>query len=269
MVAVAVRRTGDPAGAAVRRASDLAGAAAAGGVDRLLPVSPVLAPLLPMGGLRRGSTVAVTPGTSSLVLALLAGASAAGAWSAVVGMPGLGALAAAQAGVALERLALIPYPGPEWPAVVAALLDGLDVVVVATPGPVTGRVASRLAARARQRGGVLLPVGRWEGAELTLTAERAVWEGLGAGRGRLRCRELTITARGRGAAWRPRQVRVRLPDPTGRLAPAPERVPVLRPVPEHEPVPATEPVTERPATFERRAPAAGRPALTMIKGGAA
>jgi hypothetical protein len=232
------------AGVAVHRASDLAGAA--GGVDRLLPVAPELAALLPGGGLRRGSTVTVTPGavtsgTSSLLLALLAEASTA-AWSAVVGMPGLGALAAAQAGVALERLALIPYPGPEWPAVVAALLDGVDVVVVAPPGPVTGRLASRLAARARQRGGVLLPYGSgWEGADLTLTAERGVWEGLGTGRGRLRCRELTITARGRGAAGRPRHVRVRLPGPAGRLAPA----------------------------LGRRVPVAERPALTVINGVAA
>lgn len=205
---------------AVCRASDLAGAAVAGGVDRLVPVSAELHPLLPEGGLQRGSTVAVTPPASSLVLALLAGASAAGAWSAVVGMPGLGVLAAAQAGVALERLALVPDPGPEWTAVVAALLDGVDLVVAAPPGPVSARVASRLAARARQRGSVLLPYGPWEGAALTLTTEQEVWDGLGAGRGRLRCRELTITARGRGAAVRPRQVRVRLPDPTGRLAAA-------------------------------------------------
>lgn len=183
---------------AVCPASDLADPAGAHGVDRLVPVSPELQPLLPGGGLRRGSTVAVTRGTSSLVLALLAGASAGGAWSAVVGMPGLGLLAAAQAGVELERLALIPHPGPEWATVVAALLDGLDLVVVAPPGPVPPRVASRLAARARQRGSVLLPYGGWEGAALTLTAEPGEWEGLGAGRGRLRCRELTIIARGRG-----------------------------------------------------------------------
>jgi hypothetical protein len=157
-------------------------------------------------------------GARSLVLALLAEASTSGAWSVVVGMPGLGALAAAQAGVCLERLALVPHPGPEWTSVVAALLDGLDVVVVAPPGPVPGRLASRLAARARQRGSVLMPFGRWEGADLTLSSGPGVWEGLGAGQGRLRRRELTLTARGRGAAGRPRQVRVRLPDATGRLA---------------------------------------------------
>jgi hypothetical protein len=206
---------------AVRRASDLH--EVAGSPDRVLPVPPELRPLLP--GLRRGSTVSVAPGFTSLVPALLAAASTGGAWVAVVGMPGLGAPAAAQVGVVLERLALVPYPGPEWPAVVAALLDGLDVVVVAPPGPVTDRVASRLAARARQRGSVLVSYGEWTGADLALAAGAAAWSGLGAGHGRLRCRELTITARGRGAATRPRRVRVRLPDPGGRLAPAPAPAP--------------------------------------------
>jgi len=202
----------------VRRASDLARDLAGDGPDQAVPVAPELRPLLP--GLRRGSTVAVAPGTSSLVLALLAPASAAGAWAAVVGMPGFGALAAAQAGVVWERLALVPHPGPEWSMVVATLLDGFDIVVAAPPGPVTPRLASRLAARARQRGSVLLPYGPWPGADLTLSAGPGVWEGLGTGHGRLRSRELTITARGRGAAGRPRQVRVTLPDRSGRLAPA-------------------------------------------------
>lgn len=257
---------------AVCRASDLAGAAAGGGVDRLVPVAPELRPLLPEGGLRRGSTVAVVPGTSSLVLALLAGASAAGAWSAVVGLPGLGVLAAAQAGVALERLALVPHPGPEWTTVVAALLDGLDVVVAAPPGPVSPRVASRLAARARQRGSVLLPYGPWEGAILTLSAEPGEWEGLGAGWGRLRCRELTITARGRGAAGRPRRVRVKLPDPTGRLAAASPRLAdrgrtgVAHPLPYPGP-----PLTGggRTGGSEPGGIGGGRPVLAVIDGAAA
>lgn len=231
---------------AVRRASDLAEDVAAAGVDRLLPVGPELRPLLPGGGLRRGSTVAMTAGAvsagavsagaatagaGSLVLALLAGVSASGGWSAVVGLPSLGVLAAAQAGVALERLALVPCPGPEWGAVVAALLDGVDAVVIAPPGPVPARLASRLAARARQRGSVLLPYGPWEGADLTMTAGDGVWKGMGRGHGRLRHRELTLTAHGRGAAGRPRRVRVRLPDATGRLAAAPaSAAPTGRPV---------------------------------------
>jgi hypothetical protein len=92
----------------------------AGGAAGHLPVHPLLAPLLPWsGGLRRGTTVAATGGTS-LLLALLAGAMSAAGYAGVVGLPSLGAVAAAEQGVPLERLALAPHPGPDWPAVAAA-----------------------------------------------------------------------------------------------------------------------------------------------------
>jgi hypothetical protein len=169
-------------------------------------------------GAQPGGPVVAT----SLMLALLAEASQAGSWCAVVGVPTLGAAAAAELGIALDRLALVPYPGPEWVNVVAALVDGVDVVVAAPPGPVSAQVASRLTARARQRGCVLVPLiswsgspasshGRWEGTDVVLESVRGVWEGLGQGRGRLRRREVTISAYGRGAAARRRQVQVWLP----------------------------------------------------------
>jgi hypothetical protein len=95
--------------------------------------------------------------------------------------------------------------------VVAALIDGVDVVVIAVPGTVGASVASRLAARARQRGSVLLPYGQWAGADVTLQVTRGAWEGLGQGRGRLRRREVTVSARGRGAAARPKEIKVWMP----------------------------------------------------------
>src|SRR5262245_5859995 len=95
--------------------------------ERTLPVLPELRALLPAGGLRRGSTVAVAAGhpvplgavpaggltsfgATTVLLALLAAASAAGSWCAVVGLPALGLAAAAELGVALDRLALVPEP---------------------------------------------------------------------------------------------------------------------------------------------------------------
>jgi hypothetical protein len=211
----------------VRRASDYAdtatGPAGGSGVHRVLPVLPELSRVLPGRGLRRGSTIAVSPGVSwpaggtSLMLALLVEASRAGSWCAVVGVPTLGVVAAAQAGIALDRLALVPHPGPEWPTVVAALLDGVDVVVAAVPGPVSASVASRLAARTRQRGCVLVPYGRWAGADVTLQVIRGGWEGLGQGRGRLTRRLLSISARGRGAASRPKEIKIWIPGPSGRF----------------------------------------------------
>jgi hypothetical protein len=215
-------RSADSAG--LIRSADSAGlirpasAADEAGAHRILPVLPELSRLLPGRGLRRGSTVAIATGPSvpagggtSLLLALLAGTSRAGSWCAVVGVPELGALAAAESGIALDRLALVPNPGPEWPTVVAALIDGVDVVVMAVPGPVSASIAGRLAARARQRGTVLVPFGRWDGADVTLQVVRGRWDGLGAGHGRLRRREVTIAARGRGAATRPREITVWMP----------------------------------------------------------
>jgi hypothetical protein len=181
-----------------------------GAPDRVLPVIRELRPLLPGGGLRRGSTIA-TSGATSLVIGLLAAASQAGSWCAVVGMPTLGAVAAAEAGVALDRLALVPHPGPDWANVVAALLDGVDVVVTAPPGPIAASLTNRLAARARQRGSVLIGCGRWPGADVSIDSMCGDWEGLNDGRGRLRRRRLTVTARGRGAASQPREATFWMP----------------------------------------------------------
>jgi hypothetical protein len=191
------------------------------GSQRLLPVRPELQPLLPGGGLRRGSTIGITtsgPAATSLLLALLAEASRRGSWCAVVGLPTLGVAAAAEVGIALDRFALVPTPGPDWPTVVAALLDGFDIVVTTPPGgAIAPVVASRLAARARQRGGVLVPYGPWPAVDLALDAVDPVWHGIEAGRGRLRGRQLTVTARGRGAASAPRVTHLWLPLPTGAL----------------------------------------------------
>ncbi|MFF5227189.1 hypothetical protein [Dactylosporangium sp. NPDC000521] len=204
-------------GAGVVRPASEHAAGAGAGAGKVLPVLAGLRALLPGGGLRRGATIAVQ--TSSVLLALLAAASRAGSWCAVVGMPSLNPAAAAEMGVALERLALVPDPGAEWASIVAALLDGVDIVVAAVPGSVAPAVAGRLAARARQRGSVLMPAGVWAGADVTVAPVQQTWGGLGEGRGRLRCRELTIQARGRGAASAAREVTLWLPALEGPLPP--------------------------------------------------
>src|SRR5919197_6254972 len=198
--------------------------------ERPLPVLPPLAPLLPHGALRRGSTV-VVQGTPSLLLALLAGPSQAGSWCAVVGMPALGLVAAAEAGVALDRLPLVPAPGTDWASVAAALLDALDVVVVAPRSRIRDADARRLAARARQRGSVLVPFGvpaaGGEGADLWLTVGDARWKGLGDGHGHLKARQVEVRCAGRGSAARPRRARLLLPDPGGGVSPAAPRQAVV------------------------------------------
>ena len=110
--------------------------------DRRLPVLAAFDALLPASGLRRGTTVAVdarpgVAGATSLALAVAAGASQAGSWVAAVGLGSLGLVAASELGVAFERLVLVADPGREragWASVVAALVDGFDVVLVAAEG---------------------------------------------------------------------------------------------------------------------------------------
>ncbi len=178
------------------------------------PVAAPLLPLLPGGGLRAGTVIAVR-GSMSLLLALLAAATADGAWAAVIGVPDLGVLAAAEAGVAVRRLALVPAPGPESSQVAASLLDGVDLVALSGAVQLPAGARRSLAARARQRGSVLLPLGWWPGADVELNCRTDTWYGAEAGHGRLHSREVLVCAAGRGAAARPRTARLLLPGPGG------------------------------------------------------
>jgi len=203
-----------PTGEVLQQLRAQAGAAR---VQNLVPVHPALAPLLPDGGLRPGAAYSVTGG--ALLLALLAAPSAAGSWCGVVGLPELGAEAARSAGVALDRLALVPQPGERWLSVVAALVEVLPVVAVRPPGRVREADAARLAARLRERSTVLLACGEWPRVEARLAVDEARWDGLGDGHGYLSGRQVVVTAATRHTGV-PRRARLVLPDAVGRLATA-------------------------------------------------
>ena len=185
-----------------------------------LDTLPAVSELLPGGALRAGTAYSVEDSTA-LAMALMAGPSAAGAWCGVVGLPGFGAEAAAALGVDLDRLVLVPDPGSRWRSVVAALIDALTVVVVA-PGrdgsaEVSAGEASRLGARLRQRGGVLVACGPWPQCEARLSVSESSWLGLGTGHGHLAGRQVTVLAQGRGTAVRPRRARLWLPGSDGEI----------------------------------------------------
>jgi len=121
-------------------------------------VLPALRELLPRGGLTRGSVVAMAE-FGLLCLALAAGASAAGAWCGIVGLPEAGVLAAVGLGLDAERTLLVPDPGPAWPQVVASLLDGCEIVLLRPPEQATARIRKRIEATLRRDRGVLLVAG--------------------------------------------------------------------------------------------------------------
>ncbi len=213
----------DPRAEVVRRlraevvAPMLAGSAPV--AERLVPVHPVLAGLLPGGGLRPGAAYAV--GSSGLLLlTLLAGASRSGEWCAAVGMPGIGAEAAEEAGVELSRLVLVPRPGDRWLAATAAVAEVMPIVAVRPGGRVRDGDAARLAARLRDRGTVLIVAGAWPQVEATLTLSGSQWSGVEDGHGYLDHREAVVTVTSKRVQV-PRSARILLPDPQGGLGMAP------------------------------------------------
>lgn len=166
----------------------------------VLPVPEPLAPLLPHGGLLRGSTVHVT-GATALRLGLLASVTGSGGWAGVIGSPNLGLLAGVEMGADLARCALVPDPGADPLAVAAVLLDGLDLVVLSLGGAsIPPSRARAIAARTRNNGAVLVVAdGSWPTVDLNLDAQVVGYRGLGGGDGgRITGLDLTVEARARG-----------------------------------------------------------------------
>ena len=169
--------------------------------ERTLPVSAELADLFPEGALVRGRVLSCTgPAATSLALALASAAMESGSWMAVVDMPTLGLDAASELGVPLQRI--VSVSSADWPAAVAAAVDGFDLVLSSVPGrgaALRRSAATMLASRVRQRGAVLLTIGATGelACDGTLRTTGPEWEGLEAGHGRLCLRHIDVRAGGR------------------------------------------------------------------------
>lgn len=177
-----------------------------------LPVHPSLSQAFPEG-LRSGSGYALqgtTSGVTSVALALLAGPSQQGSWCAVVGLPDLGIEAAADLGVDLTRLILVPDPGPrQWSTTMSTLIEVADVIVT-TPVRLAPAERSRLDSRLRTRHTALVVTGPWPRA-VTVAVTTVRWEGLGQGHGALLRRQVRLDVTERHHT---RNVQLTLPPPS-------------------------------------------------------
>ena len=162
-------------------------------VTRTLDTLPALASVVQ---LRTGGAYAVD--SPSLAMALMAGPSLAGEWSAVVGVPEFGLEAAAGFGLALERTIVVPAPGEHWLSVTAGLADVVSVVLVKPSSPVTEHQAERLRSRLRQKDAALICWGSWPRCDATVSVLTSSWTGLGQGHGHLRGREVEVGVRRSG-----------------------------------------------------------------------
>ncbi|MGC5629741.1 hypothetical protein ACPYO6_16020, partial [Georgenia sp. Z1344] len=160
-----------------------------------LPVPAALAPLLP-AGLPRGTVTRVT-GSAALLLALAGTACGEEGWAALTAMPDVGWHAAAAAGLPLDRVVVVPDPGPGAPAVLGALVDGVEVLLVGRCTAMAPRDRRSLLSRLRLRGSVLLTAHDWEGADAVLSVRGRSWQGLAPGRGLLTAQEVEVAIDGR------------------------------------------------------------------------
>jgi hypothetical protein len=194
--------------------------------ERTVELLPAFTELFAGGVLQRGATVGcVGASAMSLAMAVAAGPVGAGAWLGVAGVPTFGVRAAVELGLPAERLVLVAEPAGgfaegQWADVVAAMIDGFDVVVLGGAAcrvrPAVGR---RLQSRLQTRGAVLITVGLLDGfgCDVQLVADRPVWEGLGDGHGVATARRVDVELRGRRIP-RPRRSTLWLPDAAGRIA---------------------------------------------------
>lgn len=161
--------------------------------------------------------------SASMLGLLMAGPSADGAWCGVVGTSRLGLEALAATGVRLDRCVLVPEPQDAWLDVTAALIDVLGVVAVVPPTSVGEHDASRVMARLRNRGAVLLTMGQmWPRADARLGMSDVEWVGLGQGHGHLQARRITVDVQRGTAPARSR--RLWFPDLDQQIRPAADRI---------------------------------------------
>jgi hypothetical protein len=188
--------------------------------QRTLPVCEPLATLLPDGALIRGKAVSCGGvAATSLAVALAAEATAGGAWLAVVDVPWLGVEAAAELGVPLERLVRVDRGDVPWADLVAAVLDGFELVITRVPPRLNATTLRRVQARVQAREAVLIAVGEPGplSADIMMEASSPAWEGVEHGWGHLRGRRITVSSSGRRVP-RPWRVELWLPGPDGTVA---------------------------------------------------
>ncbi|MBF6174399.1 hypothetical protein [Nocardia blacklockiae] len=156
--------------------------------------------LLPGGGLARGSVVG-RRGSTGILAGLLAAATGAELWAAIVAGPRqrIGLLAVTEMGGRLDRLAVIDASGGDPLEIAAVLSDGIPMIVCDTSVTVPPKRAQALTAKIRGQRGVLVITDRVSGLrpDVTLRARPVGYRGLGAGCGRVQEVRVAVEVAGR------------------------------------------------------------------------
>jgi hypothetical protein len=187
--------------------------------ERLLPVLPALAELLPGGALRRGTVVGCCGcAATTLAVSMIVEASRQGSWVGIAGMTTLGVRMLDELGVDLGRVVQVggPLDPGAWADAMVALIDGFDVVVADSALPLRTPAARKLQSRVQARGAVLVLAGGTGSftVDVQLGSTQPRWVGLGDGHGIARARQVVVEVYGRRVA-RPQEMLMWLPADDG------------------------------------------------------
>ncbi|WP_125175056.1 hypothetical protein [Corynebacterium bovis] len=173
---------------------------AAPGARRTAPVPAWLGGHLAAGGLPRGA-VTVAADCPPVLVDLLTAVTAAGGCAGVVGYPRLALAAVEAAGGDVGRIVVVPDPAPHAEAVVATLVEGLDLLIYAPAGRRVPPTAARpVEARLRRSRCAFVVCGGddvWPHARLRMAVRSTGVVGLGRGSGRIRGVEVEVSVHGR------------------------------------------------------------------------
>lgn len=161
----------------------------------IIPVPLALAEVLP-GGLRRRQAVELGV-SAGLAVELIAHISGNGGVVAVVGWPELGYIGVPAAGGDLTKIVVIPDAGVDGLEVVAALVEGVDVVLYRNPvdSHLPAGRTRKLMAKLRAGRAALLTVGlRLETSAPLITADIIGYRGIGPGVGRIQAVDMRVSA---------------------------------------------------------------------------
>lgn len=173
--------------------------------EEILPVPSELGKLLVSGGLARRQAVAVSD-CPALVVEIICSVTARGGQVAVVGWPDLLLAQVSESGD-MDKVIVIPDPGPDPWSVVGVLVEGMDLVIyrggVQGSEKVTPTRARPVLAKLRKGEASLLTVGaHLPGSALVIDAHVESFRGIGAGTGRIQGFDIAVQAKAKDGARR-------------------------------------------------------------------
>jgi len=159
----------------------------------VFPMDSALVSLFPKGGLCKGSSYSLDS-SASLLWSLVAESTKQGIWCAIIGIPDLGIGIAKEVGVNINRVVLIPSPGPKWMAVLGDLIETVGICVLGSFSAPGATQLSTLHSRLRNHKTSLLVRATWPNSKTSFAVTHQ-WSGVRSGEGLLQTHHLHITAK--------------------------------------------------------------------------